>query len=380
MTFIRRTWQVENTWVCDSCQEKNLGRFTECQKCGSAKEKHEQDAEVPDPDHTVPVTDPELLRLATQGANWVCEFCAGQVRDEFGKCRNCAGPREEPKPPPDPAPEPVRAERPRQEAPKQASQPTPQTGWPRRLPLVEGKLPPWTAKVPWFWVIGGLVGVIALIGLGFFLFATWEVLARVSSIHWHHKANLRQRTLMHGSGWGAPSGSFNQSCYRRFYGTEDCNPYKCRPHSESYECNCHSETCNCHNVCSPNGNGFSTCHEVCSTCRRCSTCTRTVYDTCYEQCDVYRSWCSYDYYEWPIIRTLATEGSEHNERWPELEAVGAEQRLERIARYEVKFQRSKKEWTLKPSALSDFQRFRVGTGWRIKVNRVGSVTPLREEN
>ena len=65
---VKRTWTVENTWTCDSCHAKNLGRHVTCQTCGSPKEKQEKDT-VPNPDRTVPVTDPELLRLAKQKAN-----------------------------------------------------------------------------------------------------------------------------------------------------------------------------------------------------------------------------------------------------------------------------------------------------------------------
>lgn len=215
-----------------------------------------------------------------------------------------------------------------------------------------------------------------LVALGVFLFMPWEVTAKVSALRWDYRADLRQRVTLHGSGWGSPGGAFNVSCKRKWYGTENCNPHNCNPHSVSYECNCTSYECNCSTHCSDNGNGFSTCSETCSTCQQCSTCSRIEYDTCYDQCDVYKDWCEYDYYDWPIIKTLTTSGSSHNEHWPDLAADGPLQRLDKTERYSVDFVKEAEVWIYKPRQLAEFQRYVVGKPWRIKVNRVRSVTPL----
>lgn len=380
---VKRTWTVENTWTCDSCQAKNLGRYVACQTCGNPKEKQEKDT-VPDPDRTVAVTDPELLRLAAQGANWVCEFCGGQVRDEFNRCvKNCGAPKPydplspvedifTPTKPPDPTPEPLQAPEARLEAPRPLPTGVPGPGVSYRPP----KLP--KDPAPWKLIIGLGGALLGLATLLTYLLSPWEETTTVSGIQWNYRSDLHQRTLMHGTGWGAPVGSFNTSCKSKFYGTEDCHPHDCRPHSVSYECNCSSYECNCRKSCTDNKNGFSTCEESCSTCQRCSTCSRTEYDTCYDQCDVYKDWCEYDYYEWPIVATSQTGGIVHDEHWPPLVANGAEQRLDRTERYEVQFANKKDKWTLKPRSLNDFQRFNTGATWRIKVNRLGSVTPLQE--
>ena len=374
---VKRTWTVENEWTCTSCKAKNLGRHMECQTCRSPKKKDEKDI-VPNPDSAPAVTDPELLRLANQGANWVCEFCGGQVRNEHGKCvKNCGAPRNVvPIDVRDMPPEGVAAavNRARREPPRPLPTGVPGPGWsPARAGLVK------PFKVPWV-PVGLVAGVLALAGLLAFLLTSWEVDAKVNSLLWQYTSYLHHKTLSGGLGWGSPGGAFNISCSSKYYGDEDCHPHNCRPHSVSYECNCSSYDCNCRTTCTDNKNGFSSCSESCSTCQRCSTCNRTEYDTCYDSCPVYKDYCTYDYYEWPIIQTLKTSGFEHNEHWPELAANGVDQRLDQTEFYEVTFieaKTGKENWTYRPKTLVEFKTFEAKQFWRLKVNRLRIVTPLQ---
>jgi hypothetical protein len=83
---------IEMTWVCAACATRNLGRYTACQRCGKAKttEVYEMPADAA---HAASVTDPELLRLATGGANWVCRYCGSDQRRADGECARCGGER-----------------------------------------------------------------------------------------------------------------------------------------------------------------------------------------------------------------------------------------------------------------------------------------------
>ncbi len=363
---IKRTWVVENSWKCDSCGNSNFGRFMACQQCGSPKEKHEVDVV---PSSGPAVVDPELLRLAAQKANWICEFCGGQVRDEHGKCvKNCGAPK--PLLPPLPVPikfqsvgrHEVTSVLPRKRA-REAIE---------SLPPVPPKR---SMEKPLY--VGAAVAVFTgLTWLGIWLFASHEEIAKVTALEWTYRQDLRQRTTLHGEDWGSPAGAFNISCHSKFYGTENCHPHDCRPHSVSYECNCTSYSCNCRQSCRDNGNGFSTCSESCSSCQRCQSCSRTEYDTCYDQCDVFKQWCSYDYYQWPVIATRTTTGSSHDERWGELEAEGPLQRLDKSEQYTVTFVAAE-TWKYRPSSLAEFRYFNSGVSWRILVNRFGSVQPQR---
>lgn len=377
-----RVWTVENKWRCTSCGSENLGRHMECQNCRNPKDTSEVD-EAANP-NAPKVTDPALLRLANQGANWVCEYCGGQVRDEFGKCvKNCGAPRAAPAPA-DTAEHAVhRAEETghRRRAPRPRPPPTtvPGPGVPL-YPSLVGEKPLWARIPTWVWlVLGGFALLGGLAKLVHFLVTPWEERVTVASIAWEFKSDLHQKTLEHGEDWGHPYNAFNVSCDRRLKTHRDCNPYQCNPYTESYECNCTSHECNCTTSCRDKKNGFSECRERCSTCRSCSTCTRTAYRTCYERCPVYDDWCSYDYYDWPVVKSLTTNGIAHDERWPALEASGQDQRLDKTARFDVNFAREQgeaKTWAYSPKDMLEFKLFDTGAKWHIEVNHMGSVTPL----
>jgi hypothetical protein len=351
-----------------------------CSSCGSPKEKDERyTSSAPDPSRAV--TDPSLLAHAARGPNWECPHCGGHERDGKGECRSCGGLRREREEERDHKQTSGRIERPTS-APSCRKETTEHSSWARKsLPLMA--------------IIG--VGIVGIISLLLWIFLPHKIEAQITSLHWEYTSDLRQKTLMHGEGWGnrtsfrysttsKPDGygprsdSFHVICEGRKYGTENCDPYDCNPHEVSYDCNCRSYECNCttHQSCSDNENGFSDCEEVetCSTCQECETCSRTEYDTCYHQCDVIKDWCTYDYYEWPIIATEITNGSDHEVFWPKLAAEGTDQRLDRKEDYAVTFRKKEKTWAHKPKSLQEFQMFERGANWTVKVNRAGQIWPI----
>ena len=433
---ITRTWVQENTWRCTSCGSEELGRYMKCQKCGSPKERDETDI-VPEADPDKAVQDTELLKKAAAGADWECEFCHGRVRNTDGKCITCAAPREaaETKPEPSKA-KPEYEVKTNEDGTIREARSTDGSvfistsdgkcviradgsshisditvdgrqiiGLDGKIAKSNGGAPPSGIRSFWdkykniaIWVAGSTAGALLLVWLVVFLFGKHEIQVKVSSATWVYKADLHQKTLMHGTDWGSrtsgtysrehksdgygPRGDgFNVSCEGKYYGTENCHPHNCRPHSVSYQCNCTSYSCNCrtHKSCSSSKNGFSNCseYETCSTCERCSTCSRTEYDTCYDTCDVYRDWCSYDYYEWPIVATKTTQGNTREVAWPDLQANGADQRLDRHEEYKVVFVKGEESWTHRPTNLGEFQTFSSGTTWVVDVNRLGQIWPKR---
>lgn len=174
------------------------------------------------------------------------------------------------------------------------------------------------------------------------------------------------------------------SCVTRQHGTHNCNPYDCNPHSVSYECHCHQVQTgeSCHERCTSNGNGFSSCEEVCSPSysRECDTCSRTEHDTCWHQCPTFDQWCTYQYYEWPTIDTATTSGTDVNAVvWPMLSVQPnppSPQRLSRTEIYHVKFHNESKTWEYSPTSVGDFRRFHRRVPWVIEVTHAGRVTPL----
>lgn len=363
-------WTVENRWICDSCNSMNLGRHAVCQTCGHVKSIDAKEV-LSGPTDSV-VVDPELLKVAKGGADWVCLYCKGKVRNAEGKCQNCAAPKMDrtqkqfPLPPP-----PRRGDDLRRQLPKKTYRPPTLS----TTSVIPPRIKPWG----WTTLIVGLVVSLAIGLTAAWLFGTTERKATVEFTGWKYTAKLRQRTLMHSEGWGSQPDAFNVTCHSKYYGDENCNPYNCNAHQVSYECSCVSYECNCSQSCTDNGNGFSTCRNVCSTCQRCSTCYRTEYDTCYRRCPVYKQWCAYDWYDWPVVDTKVTRGTKPWETvWPPLEA-GANQKLDRQEEYVVDFTDRKATWEHKPKTLEEFRYFQKGAVWRVKTNRAGSIWPLRAQ-
>jgi len=343
-----------------------------CQGCGARREAGVRDEMPADVDGAPRVTDPEMLKQAKAGAHWECEFCGGQTRDLHGNCQNCGGDREEPK-----YNDPYRFETftpPPLESFKKEDLRVYPTG---RTEAVLKRASWWGRHQRKVYIGGGIAaGVGAFTWLMLWLFLPKEVNATVSYTEWRYKEELRQRVTKNGEGWrsGMPSSSFDESCHSRQRGTEQCNPHNCNAHQVEYQCRPHE--CNCSNRCTTQSNGYSRCERVCSTCY--DTCTKTEYDTCYDECPVYEDWCTYKYYEWPIIKEKVTMGYDHKVHWANLKKTGPNQRIDRHQNYRVKFERKPDQWEYKPKNLGDYKRFKRKDPWLIEVNRAGMVWPQRK--
>jgi len=352
-------WYIENTWSCPSCGHKNQGRHMNCQNCGARREAGVEDEMPGDVEAAPRVTDPEMLKQAQAGEHWECEFCGGQERDLFGECKNCGGDREEPE----------------HNKPYKFDSSTPPVEPYRESDL---RVIP-TKRAENVLKKTSLIGVsiagvlVALTWLLFWLLLPREVNATVNRVHWETSTVLRQRVTRSGEGWGYPGGAFDTSCHRRQRGTERCRPYKCNPREETYNCRPHK--CNCSTTCTTQKNGYSKCRKSCSTCY--DRCSRTVYETCYHQCPVYGNWCTYKYYEWPVIQRKRAQGEDHKVFWPKLESSGPLQRVEHTQAYAVFFRKKANTWGHKPRSLAEFKTFTPGDPWLIKVNRAGQVWPLK---
>jgi len=358
---------VEDKWQCSSCGHTNRGRDMRCEKCGSPKEGHEQ--YIPGSASDARVTDSEMLRQARAGRHWECRFCLNDVRDlEAKECTYCGAPRDQ-----------IKAVEKGYKYPSASTyekkthyvyledaNPAPNK---KDLKLAE--------HFSYIAIILSGIGIVA--GLWWLLMPHEKDVA-VQQLAWSCTKQLQQRETRHGSGWGTPSGSFNETCERRYKGTERCHPHDCNAHQESYSCRPHSCNCtpSCSTSCSSQGNGYSKCTRSCSTsCSTCyDTCYRTAYDTCWDDCPVYDNWCEYDYYAWPTIKTLRTQGSKQNFACPVMKPADL-QRVKTSTAFDVKFTDGEEVWSIEPGVLSDFQKYAPNAKWRISVNRAGSVRPLQ---
>ena len=376
-----RTWVVENTWVCSSCRAKNRGRDMACSSCGSPKERDEA-YDTSGNLRAPAVTDTTMLAEARAGANWTCSYCRQDNRALLQRCERCGAERE------------VKSASASQHAAVSSSVAggsgrLDELGDDMTMPLsLRERIRRFFAESPRRNAIVGVgVAVLIVAALLWYFVVPHEVVAQVTATSWRYTRVLEQRETRSGSGWGSPPGAFNVSCDRRFRTTEQCNPHECNCHSVTDYC---SRPCNCHEVCSTsctdNGNGYSSCTETCSDV--CSTCEESCgshqeCDTCYDQCDVYDDWCTYDYYAWPEIDREVTSGSGPETSWGSRlvadESEPSPQRIRQTEEYEIAFTRDHDSWAYEPDSLSSYQRYRVGERWRIAVNRVGTVRPVRIE-
>ncbi len=383
---MRKTWIVENTWTCPTCSASNKGRHLSCQSCGAHKSAQVKD-QVPDGDVAPKVIDPALLELAQAGRNWTCAYCGGQARNPDGACDNCAGPKTEVRTVRFPQLTPVR---------KVMFARDPVIGDPYRSSAqvidepVPDLRPSYIITRPLYrglrvWHAGVAAAAVGLIGFVIWLFIPHDVDAQVASTRWAYTIELRERHTYAGEGWGRPGGkgyysepAFNEDCHSKYYGDENCNPYQCNPHQVSYTCNCTSYQCSCSTSCRDNGNGFSTCSQSCSTCQSCQTCYRTEYDTCYHRCPVYKTWCQYQYYDWPVIQQAKTSGTGPEVQWGEVAAPIGLQRIATHEEYRVDFADAddgEPLCAIEPQTLTDYHKYQEGAAWVVSVSHAGRCAP-----
>lgn len=364
-------WYIENTWKCDTCGQANKGRYMDCQNCGKRREEGIQDELPPDLEAAPQIVDEEQLKQARAGAHWSCPYCGGQERDLLGRCQNCGADKENTKGQADTATKSDPADAHRIKTVKcDGHQIT------KRASHVDDEVYIRYERKRLLFILSciGLISILAGLSL-WWLFAPREVNAVIVATSWERTLRLQERRTEVGVGWRSsmPSSAFGAACTYTFKETYDCNSYRCNPHQESYSCRPHS--CNCSVSCTSQKNGYSKCRRSCSTCY--STCYRTVYSTCYHKCDRYEDWCLYSYYTWPTIKAEKKSGSDHPV-WPILKAKNKLQRVRKSESYSVEFKNRKDKWTYEPRNDSEFSAFKRHQRWLIRVNRAGSVKPLRK--
>lgn len=197
----------------------------------------------------------------------------------------------------------------------------------------------WIKERPTSTAIGSLIalGVGALLWFIVWMAVPRNIVAYVSDISWMHMTHLRQRETRHNEEWYRQSTKgyyqepvFNQTCERRYH------------YTHTYVCGSYRISCG-------------------------ENCTTTQYIYCSDP--VYDDWCSYDYYEWPVVHTKQILGYDHNTYW-ETYDLKENQRMQMIASYEVNFQTSDDHFQYKPSSTDDYKRFTTGDKWQLTVGRI----------
>lgn len=410
-----REWTIEMFWKCPNvgCGKLNPGmsgaerESLRCVNCGY--EKRESDPWImPENAENAPALTGDLEKKANSGENWSCSHCKAESRNNFQKCEVCGAPRYEENTHP-------KAERLEAgwssadpddigEEPVQTAVPDPKPPVVTWVPSDDILKKP--EKTPFFNEVTvfplAMLAVVVLVGFALWFFLTpHHSNVSVTDMRWSRVIDVDERHSHSGEGWRnqAPSQVFSwDHCESRQSGTRRCNPHRCNPHSVSYECRCSggdSYSCHCRNVCktscSSNRNGSArcseSCSERCSTCRtprRCQTCTRTEYDTCYDQCPVYEDWCRYRYYTWDRVDHEEAYGvGTSGIRWPEAASATVNpdnpRRSELHESYAVTFSESGSDpmtWR-RNFSLERYQSFSVGQRYQVEWTRSGGFTILQ---
>jgi hypothetical protein len=82
----------EGKWRCGHCRTVNLGRFLNCQGCGS---RRPDDVQFFLEGDEAEVNDAELLNRAAEGPDWACPFCKGLNPFNANTCQSCGAARAE---------------------------------------------------------------------------------------------------------------------------------------------------------------------------------------------------------------------------------------------------------------------------------------------
>jgi hypothetical protein len=334
--------QIELTWRCTSCGQRNLGRHLVCQSCGNPKDDSEAYEMPPDPSQVASVTDPRLLRQATAGANWRCAFCGSDSRAFDGSCAQCGATQ--------------------REGAAVARRVSPEIAQARA-----GVVP----RAPLLWIAFGLIAVLLLCGVGLLVTARSrpapalslpsepdyrDLDARVDVAHWKQSVTVERWAIRDKEGFEEqkPKDAFDvrplgervhhvdkvqQGTTTETY-TETVTEMENETYSEQDQCgqDCTTTPQSCHEECTNNNNGYATCHTVCSgggqTCspRYCTVQktrmvpkpkqverTRTVP----KMVDVPRmaAFFHWKQWDWGVDRSLSEQGEGFSTRWPSDERI-----------------------------------------------------------
>lgn len=376
--------QIEMTWRCSSCSEKNLGRFKVCQKCNNPKDGSEEYEMPEDPSKAASVTEASLLLMASAGPDWRCAYCGSDQRRTDKGCASCGASALEGEEVPDAPPPPAAA--PRRPVP---AGPTPDR---RVLKLVAG---------------GAVLALISCIGVGAVI--GWnnnrpkDFEARVADVKWERTIAVERWQAVAHDGFkesittdalevkSLGQREHHQEQVFDHYETERYSVqvpdgYRTESYTERVSCgqDCTSSPKSCHESCKSNKNGFATCKTVCSgggrSCttkycneRRTKQIPKTRSESRTRQVSKYRSEPRYAEafswvrWEWLPARTVRAAGTDVTCRWPESNlnkglGEGEKERETRRETYSVELSYDEQRTlSIAPADEAAFAKFAPGT-------------------
>lgn len=341
---------IQNEWNCPNCNTRNKGGSKTCENCGAPQPENVQ-FELPAEQKLV--TDEEKIRAAQAGADIHCPFCGTRNPATAKTCSQCGGDLTEGKAreagrvmqAPPPQPKTIKCANCGTENPGSNSvcsncgSPLPRIA-PLQAAPAAGSIPakPKARKTNWL-LIGGILGFLAIccvaIAVLFFL-PTQSVQATVTDVRWETSVPLQEiRAVDYNNEPGSPpSDAYNVSCY-----------------DDSQEV-CEQKTID-------KGNGYSEVVEDCHT------------ET--------QQYCSYTVDQWTTIQTYTLNGSDLQPIYDTPNIAGDQRLGNESEELTVVFSTEDGEQkTYSPDTITEFQRFVVGSTWKLKMNTLGGITSVEQ--
>jgi ribosomal protein L40E len=340
---------VELEWVCPNCDSRNRGSKKTCVSCGAPQPDNVKFQRAADERF---LSDEKELNAAKAGADTHCGFCGTRNPGNAVTCLQCGGDLKEGRarqagqvlqaaPPPPKVlicancgTENPGAARTCKQCGSALRQPSPVP-----MPVqaeAKAEFTP-TKKVNW-WIFGGIGAFLLLcciVAILLFAIPSKSVSGIVTDLQWQTSVAVQEiRPVQYSNEQGsAPSDAYNVSC-----------------HTESEEV-CEEKTVD-------QGNGFA-----------------EVVTECYTDSEQY---CDYTLDEWTTIQTYDLSG---NDNYPVYEnpSVTSDQRTENTTNaLTVTFSTTDGEKTYTPESVNEFEQFKMGSSWTLKMNAMGSVMSVEK--
>jgi len=342
---------VQLEWVCPNCNVRNPGSIKTCESCGAPQPenvKFERAAEEKI------VTDEKLVQAAKAGADIHCGFCGTRNPATATNCSQCGADLTEGKArqagqvlqAAPAAPKVVHCANCNAENPGTATlcsqcgapltravAPAAPAAKPAQIAAKPNAQP--KKKVNWF-IFGGIAAFLMVCCAAIFMLfvlPSKSVQGTVTDVYWQTSVPVQEvQAVNHSNERGsAPSGAYNVSCY-----------------DDSKEV-CEEKTVD-------QGNGFA---EVVQECH-----TET------------QQYCSYTVDEWKTIQTYDLSGNDLNPVY-ESPSYSSDQRLGTSSEtLTVTFSTSDGQETYSPGSINEFQQFKIGSVWSLKMNALGGVVSV----
>jgi len=346
---------VKTEWTCPNCNSRNPGPQKTCANCGAPQPENvnftlgaEQNL----------VTDEKERQTAAAGADIHCAFCGARNTATAKTCSQCGADLQEG------TKRQAGREMERPGGPKtiactncgmenqasdvncaQCGAPLPRAATPQvqqPAPASLGALPvsmPGAAaatrapKKPAWLLLGGIAGALLLCCVAVFIlfFApTSSVPATVSDVFWQTSVPVQeiQPVRYTNESGNPPSGAYDVSCQ-----------------TDSREV-CEQKTIDL-------GNGYA-----------------EVVEECHTESEQY---CDYTVDEWKTIQTYSLEGNDFSPVYPQPNISSSQRYGSESVSYTVNFVTEKGAIPYTPGSLDEFQQFKPGSTWKLKLNAMGSV-------